>query len=278
VAKRPSKTLIPTPLDQISEALEEFVKFSSSLSGRAASAARKELAKGIEAMRAAMISLDPVRQPSNVFNPGNPRTVGLFTSIALLAQEREPLGEVAPYYGSGVYAIYYKGDYAAYKPLVRTEHPIYVGKADPAIADAKTYEEMGDRLARRVRDHAKAIRRADNLAIEDFMCRQLVVASGIQTAAENYLINLFKPIWNKETKIAYGIGKHGDDPDTRGNKRSPWDTLHQGRSWAHRDSKMEDQASEAQIVAKITDHFGKHPPFKNIDAVLHQFYEDLRQR
>ena len=41
---------------------------------------------------------------------------------------------------------------------------------------------------------------------------------------------------------------------------------------------MKDQASEAQILAKIADHFGEYPPFKNIDGVLHQFYEDLRQR
>ena len=240
--------------------------------------ARRQIAEVVEQLRTAMVSLDPVRQPSSIFNPANPRTVGLFVSIALLAQEREPLGDVKPYYGSGVYAIYFKGDYPAYKPLVRTEHPIYVGKADPAVADAKTAEEQQERLARRLRDHAKAIRRADNLNIDHFTCRQLVVASGLQTSAENYLIDLFKPIWNKEMKIAYGIGKHGDAPTTRANQRSPWDTLHQGRKWAHSDAKMKDQASESEIVAKIQDHFRAHPPFKNIDAVLHRFYEDLKQR
>lgn len=278
MAKRPTGHLEPTPLERISQLAQEFSQSATTLTGQEAKRARQRIAEVIEQLRTATVVLDPVRQPASIFNPANPRTVGLFVSIALLAQEREPLGDVKPYYGSGVYAIYYKGDYPAYKPLVRTEHPIYVGKADPAVPDARTPEEQRDRLARRLRDHAKAIRRADKLDIDHFTCRQLVVASGLQVAAENYLIDLFKPIWNKEMKIAYGIGKHGDAPTTRANLRSPWDTLHQGRAWAHRDATMKDQASEAQIVAKIAGHLRKHPPFKNIDAVLHRFYEDLRQR
>ena len=48
----------------------------------------------------------------------------------------------------------------------------------------------------------------------------------------NYLIDRFKPIWNNETKVCFGFGKHGDNAATRRNTVSPWDTLHPGRPWA----------------------------------------------
>lgn len=43
----------------------------------------------------------------------------------------------------------------------------------------------------------------------------LVVQTGWQDSAENYLIELFEPIWNSEVNICFGFGKHGDDPKTR---------------------------------------------------------------
>ena len=73
----------------------------------------------------------------------------------------------------------------------------------------------------------------------------LVVQSGWETAAEDYLIRLFRPIWNKETKILYGLGKHGDSAETRTNKRSLWDTLHPARVWAA--PTLEDARSPAEI-------------------------------
>jgi hypothetical protein len=276
LAKKP-RSLIPSPLEQIADLTTDFAQSANRLKGREVDEARDLVEEVMAELRAALATLDPIRQPTSIFNPANPRTVGLFVSIALLAQERQPLGGVPRSYGSGVYAIYYNGDFSAYRPLIGTEHPIYVGKADPATADAKTAKEQDQRLSRRLREHAKAIARAENLRIDDFTCRQLVVASGLQTAAEIYLIDLFKPIWNKEIKIAFGIGKHGDSPTTRANLRSPWDTLHYGRNWAHRDLAMRDQASEVDIIAKIARHFSSYPPFKNIDQVLHRFYEDLKQ-
>ena len=58
--------------------------------------------------------LDPVQQPTSVFDPSNPKIIGRFTALALVAQARHLLGEVASFYGSGVYAIYYKGSFAPY--------------------------------------------------------------------------------------------------------------------------------------------------------------------
>lgn len=225
-------------------------------------------------------ALDPIRQPRFIFDPGNPGVVGRFIALAMIAQTRSPLASVETerFYGSGIYALYYKGDFDAYAPLKDTETPIYVGKADPARDGAKTPLEQGDKLSGRLRDHLRNIRKATTtLRAEDFDCRSLVVQSGWQGAAEDYLIHMFKPIWNSETNICYGLGKHGDDPGTRGNLRSPWDTMHPGRDWAHRDPNMRDARAPDKIRADLAQHFAAVPVYSDIQTVLDSFIEELRQ-
>ncbi len=218
--------------------------------------------------------LDPIRQPTSVFDPSNPKIVGRFISLALVAQPRQPLSEVEPFYGSGVYAIYYKGPFKHYGLIAGTETPIYVGQAAPAVSNARTAMEQGDRLARRLRDHRSNISKATStLDIGDFECRTLVVQSGWETAAEDFLIHLFRPVWNSETNILYGLGKHGDSSETRGNKRSPWDTLHPGRPWAT----TEDARKPEQIAEDLRKHFTKTKVYVTLDDVLHDFVEELRQ-
>ncbi|MFN0044429.1 MAG: Eco29kI family restriction endonuclease, partial [Alphaproteobacteria bacterium] len=94
--------------------------------------------------------------------------------------------------------------------------------------------------------------------------------------AEDYLIDLFKPIWNSEIGICYGFGKHGDAPETRANLRSPWDTLHPGRDWAHRDQNIRDAKSPDQITGKIAAHLAANPPVGSIDEILRRFLEEMR--
>jgi hypothetical protein len=195
----------------------------------------------------------------------------------MIAQDRKPLANLERFYGSGVYAIYYNGNFPAYAGITKREHPIYVGKADPAYPGAKTAMEQGDRLANRLNDHRKNIAKAETtLRLKDFDYRAIVVQTGWQTAAEDYLIHLFKPIWNSEVGISYGFGKHGDDPGTRANLRSPWDTLHPGRDWAHRDPKMKDARPKQRIVDDIRQHLAKYPPLGTIDEILRKFLEEMR--
>lgn len=101
--------------------------------------------------------------------------------------------------------------------------------------------------------------------------------SGWQGAAEDYLIHLFQPVWNNETNICYGLGKHGDDPRTRSNLRSPWDTLHPGRDWAHRDTGMKDARAPEQILTDLEEHFSTVKIYPEIDQVMQDFMEELRQ-
>lgn len=221
--------------------------------------------------------LDPIRQPTSVFDPGNPKIVGRFIALALVAQPRHPLSEIVRCYGSGVYAIYYTGGFALYTPLSGTETPIYVGQAAPATNNARTPIEQGEKLCRRLEEHRRSIARADTtLRVEDFQFRSLVVQSGWETAAEDYLIHLFRPIWNNETSLVFGLGKHGDAAETRANKRSPWDTLHPGRQWAA-DTRLDDAKTPQRIADEIADHFGAHRVFPTIDLVLANFIDELRQ-
>ena len=236
--------------------------------------ALRALASDVEG---ALEKIDPVALPTVVFDPSNPKVIGRFTALAMVAQDRMPLAEIGKFYGSGVYAIYYRGAYAPYASVSATETPVYVGQAAPGMANAHTARDQGPRLAARLNEHAKNIAKATTtLDLKDFEARFLVVQSGWETAAEDYLIHLFRPIWNNETNILYGLGKHGDSADTRGNKRSPWDTLHPGRAWAAK-SKEDARAPEV-ILSDLTAHFARHPPVTDRTELLETFFAGLRQR
>ena len=243
------------------------------LSATKARSLRKELDEIVRALRDRIAQLDPIKMPGAMFDPADPSLFGIFAAVALLGQDRVKLDSVAErrFYGSGIYAIYYDGDFPDYQPIVKTENPIYVGVATPESEAAKTPREQGTKLIDRLREHRKNIKRAANLSIDDFTCRRLVVATNWEGKAESALIQLFQPIWNKETRLIQGFGKHGDALKTRGNKRSPWDTLHEGRTWAMGSETIdvEDQKSPEQLEVEIREHFAKHPPVQELQQVLH---------
>lgn len=190
---------------------------------------------------------------------GRSDSIAKFFAFSFVNQEKKHLAKLidAPFYGSGVYAIYYHGKSCkAYQPLSGTETPIYVGKADPNNAYAETVEDQGQALYFRLKEHASNIAKT-NLDLDDFRYRAAAIQSGMQSAVEEFMIRLFRPIWNKEIKICYGIGKHGDSAATRKNKRSPWDTMHPGRKWAAKTKA--DQMARSDIEAKIKSHLKCHP-------------------
>jgi hypothetical protein len=223
----------------------------------------------------AAVVLDPILRPLSIFDPTDPVTSGRVIALTLVAQARHSLAAIPEFYGAGVYALYYKGPFEAYRSLAGTDHPIYVGKADPGHDAAKDAITQGQKLSARLREHGKSIGKASNLNLSDFECRFLIVQTGFQKAAEEYLIKFFRPIWNSETKICFGLGKHGDSSSTRGNKRSPWDTMHPGRLWAM--STADDQKTIAAITTEIAAHLLKVPPFADKSAILDRFFDDMRQ-
>ncbi len=225
---------------------------------------RKQILVVLRRLERLLQEADPVQLPTLMFDPGDAQVVGELIANTLLHQPRQGLETLPQFYGSGVYALYYNGPFRAYSPLVGHETPIYVGKADPANSHAVTAADQGRTLRNRLSEHAKTIAAAENLELPDFEVRYLVVRSAWQGTAEHYLINRFRPIWNKETKICYGFGKHGDSPKTRKNKRSPWDTLHAGRKWASGPENVDNKSSVAEIEAHIAAHFVAVPPVKKL--------------
>jgi hypothetical protein len=236
-----------------------------------------EIEKGAHQLDSLLAELDPIKRPTELFDPGNPRTIGFFIALALTAQPRQPLATMTPLYGSGVYALYYTGPFAEYAALAGSETPIYVGQAAPGNEHARTPREQGKRLAARLHEHKKTIERAvSTLSINHFEARALVVQTGWETAAEDYLIRLFRPIWNKETKIIQGFGKHGDDPQRRKNKVSSWDVLHHGRAAAGHGVNP-NQKSLSQLSNELAHHFLQYPCYRSVQDVLDGFLRALRQ-
>lgn len=185
------------------------------------------------------------------------------------------------------YAIYYEGDHPLYRQVSGTETPIYVGKADPAKGAAGNPREQGDKLTGRLIEHAKTIRVAERYAnqlpeglspirLADFSCRRLVCATNAQLVAERHLIGTFWPLWNSDAKACWGMSKHGDSADTRGNKRSPWDVVHPGRVWALL-AKLVDSMSPAEIKAKIDQVLAATPPYESHAALLEKMLEGFAQ-
>jgi hypothetical protein len=205
--------------------------------------------------------LDPISAPPVMLDPYQPDVVGRFIGTEMLRQPLQPLGDFTKFYGSGVYSIYYSGPHRAYQRISKTDHPIYVGKADPDEPNAETPRNQGVKLAGRLMDHAKSIAAVSNLELGDFRFRCLVVRSGLQKAAEDFLINQCRPVWND---VIIGFGKHGDSATTRANTRSEWDTLHPGRRWAHTPGNIPNPLPEAALIGKVTAHFesilGKDSP------------------
>lgn len=195
------------------------------------------------------------------FDPLNKYNLGHSVADALLTKPVASLGTIEPFQGAGVYALYYTGDFRLYQPIRAANEeqkfawPIYVGKAVPKGArkgglglDAQPGNVLFDRLA----EHAKSLRQAENLHIQDFWARYLTVEDIWIPLGENLLIEMFRPLWNM---IIDGFGNH--DPGSGRHKQqiSPWDILHPGRPWATR---LAPGKPLAKIESDIVAYFAKH--------------------
>lgn len=113
-----------------------------------------------------------------VFNPLDKTNLAESVKDHLL---RRALVKLPPerFLGAGIYAIYYTGDFPAYKKIAKHSPsdekaiPIYVGKAVPAGSRKGGYSlgaDPGDVLYRRLSEHATSIDESNNLKLADFKC------------------------------------------------------------------------------------------------------------
>ncbi len=175
---------------------------------------------------------------------------------ALLSREAVETETLAPFEGAGIYALYYRGPFEAYRAIsgARCRLPIYVGKAVPAGA-RKGADGLAPRAGRvlynRLRQHRATIEQAENLIPSDFKCRFLVVKEVWIPLAEQVLVNQFKPVWNT---VLDGFGNHPPGSGRRAMRRPRWDIVHPGREWAARLEARED--AEA-ILAEVRAHLAR---------------------
>ena len=141
--------------------------------------------------------------------------------------------------GAGVYALYYIGNNPLYKHLynlnrISFDQPIYVGKAVPRGWRQARLQQASNELFARLNDHESSIAKAENLNIEDFRCRFMILegaAVDIIGTVEAALIRQYKPIWNS---CIDGFGNHDPGSGRYDQAKSEWDILHPGRVWANR--------------------------------------------
>src|SRR5262245_47301136 len=100
------------------------------------------------------------------YNPLDKVHLGESVVRALLVRPVAALPPAESFIGAGIYALYYVGDFPAYRKIAEQNGndawslPIYVGKAVPAGARRGGYglsEPPGEVLHRRLREHAASI-------------------------------------------------------------------------------------------------------------------------
>jgi len=143
----------------------------------------------------------------------------------------------------GVYGLYYHGDYELYAPIAKKNtpgyrQPIYIGKVAHIgvrtnISTSETELDNRSGVLPRFSQHVKSIASSQNLKLEDFTYRFLVLTGSkldLVGDIETELIKTFRPLWN--SRHVAGFSNHDPGPGRSNQQPSPWDTLHPGRSWA----------------------------------------------
>ena len=171
---------------------------------------------------------------------------------ALLATPPKELPPAKSFIGSGVYALYYRGELPFYSRVAGRESdtPIYVGKAVPQggrKGGTKKRSAEDRALYLRLRQHARSIEKVDNLTLSEFHCRHLVVVPVWINPAERFLLEHFRPIWNT---VIDGFGNHDPGRGRRNMRRPRWDIVHPGRPWA---AKLKAEESMEQVVKRLVD-------------------------
>ncbi|WP_426175964.1 Eco29kI family restriction endonuclease [Massilia sp. TWR1-2-2] len=192
------------------------------------------------------------------FNPLDKKNLGASVAEAMLEQTAQPLGDLQPFTGVGIYAIYYRGDFEAYRALAERNKngaftaPIYVGKAVPAGARKGGGVGAGSSRALylRLREHTESIAAATNLQLEDFFCRFLVVDDIWIPLGESLLIAKFAPVWNA---LIDGFGNHDPGSGRYKGLCPKWDVLHPGRGWAEKCAIRKE--TPERIAGEIVDYF-----------------------
>ncbi|BCN39432.1 hypothetical protein ALDI51_27510 [Alicycliphilus denitrificans] len=200
------------------------------------------------------------------FNPLDKKNLGASVAEALVSQPVHQLGGLTTFFGSGIYAIYYRGPHVAYGPVSKPNQadkdnptiPIYVGKAVPQGArKGKVIPDptKSKALFGRLQEHAESIQATDTLDISDFTCRYLVVDEIWIPLGESLMIAKFSPLWNL---VVEGFGNHDPGSGRYNGLRPRWDAMHPGRSWAMKCRQREE--SQSDIAREVGSYLAANAP------------------
>jgi len=177
---------------------------------------------------------------------------------ALLFFENTPIHSLPlsqTFVDSGVYALYYLGDYPLYAPISLHNQsscilPIYVGKAvPPGWRTSRSPNATAPTLFNRLQEHARSIQQGADIHVAHFRCRFMILnvpESDLITVIEAELIRRFKPLWNSTVD---GFGNHDPGVGRKDQAKSEWDILHPGRLWAEKLIKT--ATTREVIIAKV---------------------------
>lgn len=208
----------------------------------------------------------------DAYNPLDKLNLARSIELELLRRAPLPLSAVDNIAGAGVYVIYYTGQFVAYRPIASGNtdgvysKPIYIGKAIPKGGRKGGIDSAasvgGTALAMRLRQHAASIAEAENLDLNDFFVRYLVVDDIWIPLGENMLIETFKPVWNRAID---GFGNK-DPGRRRANQfKSPWDVLHPGRRFA---VKLADGGMTPEFLQERVSDYLSGRPLKRLPHVI----------
>jgi hypothetical protein len=193
------------------------------------------------------------------FDPLTPLSLAQSVERVLLDQPLSPLPPATPFGGGGVYCVYYSGPYEPYAPIAGEPPrvPVYAGRSAPRAGRPGSLLAPADQplLFNRLRDHARTLQQADQLRLDDFSCRFLVVDDVWAPLAEELLIAHFRPLWNV---IVDGFGLREPGRARSSSPRPAWDELHPGRPWAAR--LRPPARSRAEILQAVAAHLSAYPP------------------
>ena len=215
------------------------------------------------------------------YNPLEKENLAKSIELEILGQAPLALAAVDEIKGAGIYVIYYSGRFAPYASIrsdvtsVTFDQPIYVGKAIPkgGRKGGLTKDSgRGTALRDRLKQHATSVDEAENLKLEDFWVRHLVVDDIWIPLGENMLIESFKPVWNRAID---GFGNKDPGRRRKTQIRSPWDVLHPGRSFVKK--LAESPLTPKLLEERISDYFGGRPLKKLPRKVEEQIAKDAEE-
>lgn len=206
-----------------------------------------------------------------LYNPLEKLNLARSIEAELLSHEVAPLDRKESFSGAGVYVIYYSGSFELYAPLKKANakswmQPIYVGKAIPkgGRKGGMTPEGQtsGSVVFSRLRKHSESIKATANLDLDSFVFRWIELDDIWIPLGENILIETFKPLWN----IALdGFGINDPGKGRLDQKRSAWDILHPGRSYA---SRLKGGDYNREVIAGRVDDFFNHRSLRPLPKLI----------